>query len=148
MPTLIAPEDLSWRSSSLMQIPNADFLERTGSEKLAARLWRLPPGSASTLHRHVRQEEFYLVLEGTGRIRVGTTTYTVPRHGAIHVLPAELRQIFNDTPEHTLWLVVGGPEELEFMPGKEWDRSLLYPQDPTQLPTELKGKTWPPPSTA
>ncbi|NJN46132.1 MAG: cupin domain-containing protein, partial [Candidatus Competibacteraceae bacterium] len=43
---LIKPEDLHWRPSNLMQIPNADFLERTGSENLGARLWRLPPRSA------------------------------------------------------------------------------------------------------
>jgi mannose-6-phosphate isomerase-like protein (cupin superfamily) len=63
---LIRPDDLHWRPSNLMKIPNADFLERTGSENLSARLWRLPPGSANTLHRHVRQEEFYFVLEGVG----------------------------------------------------------------------------------
>ena len=62
---LIKPEDLSWRLSNLMKIPNADFLERTGSENLSARLWRLPPQSANTLHKHIRQEEFYFVLEGT-----------------------------------------------------------------------------------
>jgi hypothetical protein len=27
---------------NLMKIPNADYLERTGSENLGARLWRLP----------------------------------------------------------------------------------------------------------
>jgi hypothetical protein len=32
---LIKPEDLQWRPSNLMQIPNADYLERTGSENLA-----------------------------------------------------------------------------------------------------------------
>jgi hypothetical protein len=32
---LIKPEDLHWRPSNLMQIPNADYLERTGSENLA-----------------------------------------------------------------------------------------------------------------
>ena len=42
---LIRPEDLHWRPSSLMKIPNADFLERTKSEILGARLWRLPPNS-------------------------------------------------------------------------------------------------------
>ena len=68
---LINPEDLSWRLSNLMRIPNADYLERTGSENLSARLWRLPPKSASTLHKHIRMEEFYFVLEGVGRIRVG-----------------------------------------------------------------------------
>jgi len=35
---LIKPEDLLWRPSNLMKIPNADYLERTGSENLGARL--------------------------------------------------------------------------------------------------------------
>jgi len=55
---LIKPEDLSWRPSNLMKIPNADYLERTRSENLGARLWRLPPRSVNTLHKHVRAEEF------------------------------------------------------------------------------------------
>src|SRR4029077_13880557 len=50
---LIAPDDLHWRPSNLMKIPNADFLERTKSENLGARLWRLPPESANTLHKHI-----------------------------------------------------------------------------------------------
>ena len=85
---LIKPEDLSWRPSNLMRIPNADFLERTGSENLSARLWRYPPKSAGTLHKHIRQEEFYFVLEGTGRLRVGEETLTVPRYGGVLVGPA------------------------------------------------------------
>lgn len=85
---LIKPEDLFWRPSNLMKIPNADFLERTGSENLATRLWRLPPKSANTLHKLVRQEEFYFVLEGTGRMRVGDDTLTVPRYGGVLVGPA------------------------------------------------------------
>lgn len=56
---LIKPEDLRWRPSNLMQIPNADYLERTDSENMGARLWRLPPNSANTLHKHIRSEEFY-----------------------------------------------------------------------------------------
>src|SRR3974377_2003713 len=68
---LIEPKDLFWRPSNLMQIPNADYLERTGSENIGARLWRLPPKSANTLHKHIRQEEFYFVLEGVGRVRGG-----------------------------------------------------------------------------
>jgi uncharacterized RmlC-like cupin family protein len=77
---LIKPEDLFWRPSNLMKIPNADFLERTGSENLGARLWRLPPQSANTLHKHVRAEEFYFVLGGVERLRVGDETLTVPKH--------------------------------------------------------------------
>lgn len=142
----IAPEDLHWRPSNLMKIPNADFLERTGSENLSARLWRLPSGSANTLHKHIRQEEFYFVLEGTGRMRVGDETLTVPRHGGVLVGPDQLRQVFNDTDSEVLWLIVGAPEELEFLQGSKstMDLSLIYPVDPKQLPKELEGAQWPP----
>ena len=159
---LIRPDDLHWRPANLMKIPNADFLERTGSENLSARLWRMPPGSANTLHRHVRQEEFYFVLEGVGRMRIspadqhppgssapstgGWETLTIPKHGGVLVGPDQLRQVFNDTDAETLWLIVGAPEELEFVPGSPTkpDLSLIYPVDPTQLPPELAGRQWPP----
>ena len=145
---LIKPEDLFWRPSNLMRIPNADFLERTGSENLGARLWRLPPRSANTLHKHVRQEEFYFVVEGVGRIRVGDETLTVPKYGGVLVGPDQLRQVFNDTDAEALWLIVGAPEELEFLPGAKTkpDFSLIYPVDPKQLPKELAGVEWPPKS--
>ncbi len=146
---LIKPEDLSWRPSNLMQIPNADFLERTGSENLSARLWRYPANSAGTLHKHIRMEEFFFVLEGTGRLRVGDTTLTVPKHGGVLVGPEQLRQVFNDTDAEVLWLVVGAPEELELLPTAKTkpDLSVIYPVDPKQLPPELAGKVWPPQTT-
>jgi mannose-6-phosphate isomerase-like protein (cupin superfamily) len=143
---LITPDDLHWRPSNLMKIPNADFLERTGSENMGARLWRMPPKSANTLHKHIRAEEFYFVLEGTGRIRIGEETLTVPRYGGVLVGPDQLRQVFNDTDEEVLWLIIGAPEEMEFLKGSlsDMDLSLIYPEDPTQLPPELDGVTWPP----
>ena len=139
---LIKPEDLAWRPSNMMRIPNADFLERTGSQILGARLWRLPPRSANTLHKHVRAEEFYFVVEGTGRIRIEEETLTVPRHGGVLVGPSLLRQVFNDTDSETLWLIVGAPEA-ELEPHQLSDMSLFYPVDPKQLPKELKGCDWP-----
>ena len=145
---LIKPDDLHWRPSNLMKIPNADYLERTGSENLGARLWRLPPKSANTLHKHVRQEEFYFVLEGTGRIRIGDETLTVPRYGGVLVGPDQLRQVFNDTDTEVLWLIVGAPEELEFLPTAKTkpDMTQIYPVDPKQLPKEMAGIEWPPKS--
>ena len=143
---LIKPDDLTWQTARLMKIPNADFLERTGSENLSARLWRYPAKSAGTLHKHIRQEEFYFVLEGTGRMRVGDETLTVPKHGGVLVGPDQLRQVFNDTDTEVLWLIVGAPEELELLPTAKTkpDLSLIYPTDPTQLPKELAGVQWPP----
>ena len=143
---VITPDDLHWRPANLMKIPNADYLERTGSENLAARLWRLPAKSASTLHKHLRAEEFYFLLEGTGRMRVGDETLTVPKYGGVLVGPDQLRQVFNDTDAEVLWLIIGGPEELELLQGakSKIDLSLIYPTDPTQLPEELAGVQWPP----
>ena len=145
---LITPDDLHWRLSEMMKILNADFLERTKSENLGARLWRLPPNSANTLHKHIWAEEFYFVLEGVGRIRVGDETLTVPKHGGVLVGPDQLLQVFNDTETDVLWPIVGGPEELEFLPGAKTkpDMSLIYPVDPKQLPKELAGVKWPPKS--
>ena len=143
---LIKPQDLAWRPSNLKKIPNADYLERTGSENLGARLWRLPPRSANTLHKHLRAEEFYFVLKGTGRMRVGDETLTVPKYGGVLVGPNELRQVFNDTGAEVLWLIVGAPEELEFLQGSKskMDLSLIYPVNPKQLPKELADVEWPP----
>jgi mannose-6-phosphate isomerase-like protein (cupin superfamily) len=130
-----------------MQIPNGDYLERTNSEMLGARLWRFPPRSANTLHKHVRAEEFYFVLEGVGRMRVGEQTLTVPKHGGVMVGPGELRQVFNDTDHEVLWLIVSAPEEMDLLRVPKPDMSQFYPVDPKQLPRELAGVTWPPKSS-
>jgi mannose-6-phosphate isomerase-like protein (cupin superfamily) len=145
---LITPDDLHWRPSNLMKIPDADFLERTGSQNLGARLWRFSPTSANTLHKHIRAEEFYFVLEGVGRMRIGDKTLTVPRYGGVLVGPGQLRQVFKDTDSDVLWLIVAVPEETEFLPRPKTkpDMSLIYPVDPKQLPEELAGVEWPPKS--
>lgn len=127
----------------MMKIPNADFLERTKSEILGARLWRLPPKSAMTLHKHPKMEEFYFVVEGVGRMRINNETITVQRYGGVLVGPKFLRQVFNDTESDVLWLIAGAPEA-ELGPGKELDQKLFYPTDPKQLPKELSGTVWPP----
>ena len=51
------------------------------------------------------------------------------------------RQIFNDSDSEVLWLIVGAPDK-EFEAGKI-DMKLIYPVEPTQLPSELKGVEWP-----
>lgn len=143
--TIIDSDSLQWRESNLMKIPNADFLERTGSKAMGARIWRLPPRSANTLHRHISSEEFYMVLAGVGRIRVDGRTHTIQEYEAIHVWPEQMRQIFNDTETVTKWLIVGAPDDETSM-GKQPDLSRFYPSDPTELPPELSGAKWPPKS--
>ena len=67
-------------------------------------------------------------------------------HGGVLVAPDQLRQVFNDTDDEVLWLIVGAPEELEFLQGSKskMDLSLIYPVDPKQLPNELADVKWPP----
>ena len=88
------------------------------------------------------------MLEGVGRMRVGDETLTMPKYGGVLVGLEQLRQVFNDTDAEVLWLIVGTPEELEFLPGAKTkpDMSLIYPVDPKQLPKELAGVEWPPKS--
>ena len=126
-----------------MMIPFADLLEHTGSENLGARIWRFPPMSANTWHKHVRAEEYYFVLEGVGRMRIGQETITVPRHSGVLVGPDMMRQVFNDTDEEVIWLMLGAPER-EFDSKEEFSLKHFWPEDPKQLPKELKGVAWPP----
>lgn len=143
----IKPDDHVWKVANPMKVPYADLLEQSKSEILGARLWRLPPKSANTYHKHVKAEEFYFVLEGVGRMRVGETTLTVPKLGGVLVGPEMMRQIFNDSDADTLWLILGAPEK-EFGPGETFDIKRFWPTDPKQLPKELAGVVWPPMSGA
>ena len=140
---VLLPDAQRWRESNIMKIPNANLLDDLGgSERLGGRLWRLPPYSANTWHKHVDSWEFYFLLEGLGRMRVGENTITVPRYGCVLVAPRMLRQVFNDTPDESLWLIVAAPQEGRS--GTQVEPSHFYPEDPKSLPPELAGRVWPP----
>ena len=67
---LLRAGDAFWRRSNQMKVWNTDLGKQLEATQLGARLWRLEPGQASTLHRHLGQEELYVLLEGHGRVRV------------------------------------------------------------------------------
>jgi uncharacterized cupin superfamily protein len=132
--------DAHWRRSNMMGVLNTDLAKQLGAGTLGARLWRIEPGQASTRHRHRRTAELYVLLEGTGRLRVGDELLTLEPLSAVLVDPDTLRQPFNDTEADQLWLVVGAPPE----PGStlemtDEDIALLYPDGPRALPPELGG---------
>ena len=52
-----------------------------------------------------------MLLEGTGRIRIGEELHTLEPLSSLLVDPAKIRQLFNDTEGDQLWLVVGAPPE-------------------------------------
>jgi hypothetical protein len=84
------------------------------------------------------QHELYIVLEGTGRIRVEDEVLTLTPLSTLLLEPHCVRQIFNDTEAEALWLVFGTPPEaantLQMTPGQLAE---LYPDGPKALPPEL-----------
>ena len=138
--TVLPAADAFWRPSNQMGILNTDLARQLGAGGFGARLWRLAPGQASTRHRHVEQAELYVVLEGTGRVRVDEDLLTLEPLSALLVQPRSVRQVFNDTDRDALWLIFGTPVEaantLEMTPEQLAD---LYPDGPRALPPELGG---------
>jgi uncharacterized cupin superfamily protein len=119
-------------------VENTDLAAQLEIAWLGARYWRLAPGQASTRHRHERQDELYVLLAGVGRMRVADQLLTLAPLSAVLVEAAVVRQLFNDTGEDALWLVVGAPKELANTLEMTPDRlAHLYPDGPKALPPEL-----------
>ncbi len=137
--------DAHWRPSNQMGVLNTDLARQLEATALGARLWRLSPGQASTRHRHSETEELYIVLEGTGRLRVDEDALTLAPHSAVLVDAGSVRQVFNDTDAEALWLVVGAPvEAANTLEMSEETLRELYPDGPRALPPELGGGEYAP----
>lgn len=135
---LLEAADAFWRPSNQMGILNTDLAKQLGCETLGARLWRLEPGQSSTRHRHLQQVELYVVLEGTGRIRVDGELLSLAPLSALLVEPEGIRQVFNDTDADVLWLVVGAPvEAANTLEMTDQLLAQIYPDGPKALPPEL-----------
>jgi quercetin dioxygenase-like cupin family protein len=135
---LLRANEAHWRRSNQMSVLNTDLGKQLEASALAARLWRLKPGQASTRHRHFEQEELYLLLEGSGRVRVDEQLFTLAPLDTLLVEPASVRQLFNDTDADQLWLVTGAPLELaNTLEMSDEQLRSLYPDGPQALPPEL-----------
>jgi uncharacterized cupin superfamily protein len=135
---VLRADEAYWRPSNQMGVLNTDFAKQLGIETLGARLWRIEPGQASTKHRHIETTELYLLLEGTGRLRVADELLTLRPMDAVVVEPETVRQPFNDTDSDQLWLVVGAPNEAaNTLEMSEETMATLYPDGPKTMPPEL-----------
>jgi uncharacterized cupin superfamily protein len=127
-----------WRPSNQMGVLNTDLAKQLGAATLGARLWRLKPGQASTRHRHTREDELYVLLEGRGRVRIGDELLTLEPLSALYVEADTVRQVFNDTDADALWLVFGAPPEAaNTLEMSEETIALMYPDGLKALPPEL-----------
>ena len=136
---LLRSADAFWRPSNQMRTENTDLAKQLEAKSMGARLWRLGPGQASTRHRHREEEELYVLLEGSGRVRIDEEEpLTLEPLDTLLVEPSSVRQLFNDTEADQLWLVVGAPPEAaNTLEMSEEQLRWMYPDGPKALPPEL-----------
>jgi len=91
-PVVSREMDREWETWSEEDIPKKGLVYwktliskgLTRSENLTLGVACLPPGGALGEHRHT-QEEVYLVLEGSGLVRVGAEEFTVEAGSAVFI---------------------------------------------------------------
>ncbi len=89
-------------------------------------LLRLRPGQGSRIHRHERQEEAYLVLEGTLTLQVEGDLRQLVRGDLARVAPDVRRQLSNRSGEPLAVLAIGGASEHTGRDGlayESWDET-------------------------
>lgn len=78
--------------------------EPLGAQQAGLTHFRLRPGKRSPFsHRHEQAEEIYVILQGSGKIKLGDETIDVHRNDAIRVSPQVARAF------------EAGPDGLEFL---------------------------------
>ena len=100
----------------------------------------LEPGERGRIHRHERQEEVYLVLEGTLTLLVEGDESVLGPGELIRVGPELRRQLVNRGPERLVLLAVGGSHEHEGRDGEafaSWEDEQGAPPQDVPLPADL-----------
>lgn len=80
----------------------------------------LGPKQRLRVHRHERQEEVYLVLEGELTLIVEGEPNVLPQGSLVRVPPELRRQLTNPTAERVVLLALGGYGEHEGRDGLAW----------------------------
>jgi uncharacterized cupin superfamily protein len=113
-----------------------------GVSSFGLNLLLLRPGQGSRIHRHRRQEEVYIVLEGTLTLEYDGERHDFHQGDAIRVAPDVKRQLSNRGDELLSLIAVGGAERHEGRDGiayESWeDEDGKAPAD-VPLPDSLGG---------
>ena len=92
-----------------------------GSEKSGVSLQRIAPNTRQGFgHRHTEQEETYVVVSGSGRVKLADEVVELREWDALRVSPATMR-CFEGGPDGLVYVAFGagpgGREESELVPG-------------------------------
>jgi quercetin dioxygenase-like cupin family protein len=95
----------------------------------------LEPGQRGRIHRHARQEEVYLVLEGALTIVLEGEPAELAEGELMRVAPQIRRQLVNFGPDRVVLLAFGGALEHQGRDGEAFaDWSDEQPTSPQELP--------------
>ena len=84
--------------------------KRLGSRDLGISHWRYAPGLRSPgAHSHREQEEAYVVVAGSGRVRLDDEVREIKPWDVVRVAPEVVRQ-FEAGPDGLEMIAVGGPK--------------------------------------
>jgi quercetin dioxygenase-like cupin family protein len=115
----VHPDELEWitRPHALDEPARhvAELSETAGFSHTRANVWRYEPGAKGRRHRHVAQEETFVVLAGMLSMYLGEPPerHDVPLGGLIHVHPGTPLQTVNHGPTDLIVYVYGTPPEDE-----------------------------------
>jgi len=102
----------------------------------------LEPRQRGRIHRHERQEEVYLVLEGTLTLVVEGEEQAVERGELVRVAPEVRRQLVNLGPARVVMVALGGVGEHTSRDGEafaDWADTRGAPPQEVPLPEDLPG---------
>lgn len=95
--------------------------QELGVSAFGLNLMRMRPGQRGRIHCHERQEEVYVVLEGTLTLHIESDEPRELRRGDVaRVAPDVRRQLVNRHPELLLILAAGGAQEHVGRDGRAW----------------------------
>ena len=103
---------------------------------------RLRPRQRGRIHRHKRQEEVYVVLEGTLSLAIESADdeHELERGAVARVAPGVRRQLTNRGEQLVVLLAIGGSEPHEGRDGEafeSWDEEEGRPPQQVPMPPDL-----------
>jgi mannose-6-phosphate isomerase-like protein (cupin superfamily) len=101
----------------------------------------LQPGQRGRIHRHRRQEEVYLVHEGTLTILLEGEATDLGPGELIRVAPEVRRQLVNRGPGRLVLLALGGANEHQGRDGEafgDWSDEDPVPPQELSMPADLE----------
>jgi uncharacterized cupin superfamily protein len=109
-------------------------------ESFGLNLMLLEPGQRGRIHRHKRQEEVYIVLEGTLTLELdGGDVHTLQPRDAARVAPDVRRQLSNRGDTRVALIALGGAEPHQGRDGlayTDWDDAEGKPPQDVPLPPD------------